>query len=83
MKWKEDELVSEEVYRRALFDLDMARRLSRLEEKTVKPTPPAKPIPPCSRIGDDYRLSLELVLELRKHNIPKPSERKRWWWVSG
>ena len=77
---KEDELISEEVYQRALFDLDMARRLSRLEGKTVKPAPPPRPILPCSRLGCDYRLSLELVIELRKYNIPRPSERKRGWW---
>lgn len=80
MKWKEDELVSEEVYRRALFDLDIARRLSRLEGKTVKPAPPPRPIFTCCTVGDKYKLGLDLVLELRKHNIPKLSERKRGWW---
>ena len=70
MKWKEGELVSEDVYQRALFDLDMARKLSRLEGGAVKH--PAPPIGPCLKVGDKYELGIDLVLELRKYNIPKP-----------
>lgn len=78
MEWKENELLNEEVYQRVRFDLDIARRLSRLEDKNI---PPYKPMPSLPKTDyGAYILPLEYVIELRKFNIPKPTIEKRGWW---